>query len=103
MLPLGSDESVQVMAHPVGMLDSIGRRVGNATLDSGLPIEDGVARHPADQRRDSWRHRSCARGQRGWKAQPGGGVIGLGISPAISGSGRPRVEISGTASSSIRV
>ena len=48
MLPLGSDESVQVMAHPVGMLDSIGRRVGNATLDSGLPIEDGVARHPAD-------------------------------------------------------
>src|SRR5271156_2991308 len=51
----------------------------------------------------SVRQTPTARGQRGWKGQPGGGSIGLGGSPATGVRGRPLIERSGTASSSIRV
>src|SRR5258708_7977636 len=38
-----------------------------------------------------WRHRSKASGQRGLKAQPGGGSIGLGISPLTGIRWRPDI------------
>jgi hypothetical protein len=51
----------------------------------------------------SRRQRSCTGGQRGWKAQPGGGSMGLGISPVTGRRLRPVIARSGTASSSIRL
>ena len=49
------------------------------------------------------RQRASASGQRGWKLQPDGGVIGLGTSPRTASSPRPRREKSGMAASSMRV
>src|SRR6185312_5956316 len=43
----------------------------------------------------SARQRSLAKGQRGWKAQPGGGSIGLGTSPA-TGSLSPEAPLGGS-------
>ena len=51
----------------------------------------------------SRRQRSSAQGQRGWKAQPGGGSSGFGTSPATAVRATPVICRSGTASSSIRV
>src|SRR5260370_41551230 len=51
----------------------------------------------------SRRQRSKASGQRGLKAQPGGGSIGLGISPLTGIRWRPDIARSGTAPSSILV
>src|SRR6185369_14765552 len=51
----------------------------------------------------SRRHRSKASGQRGLKAQPGGGSIGLGISPFTGIRWRPLIARSGTAPSNILV
>ena len=42
-------------------------------------------------------------GQRGWKVQPGGGLIGFGTSPFTPTRCLPTMAMSGTASSSIRV
>src|SRR5262249_32349039 len=50
----------------------------------------------------SLRQRAKACGQRGWKAQPGGGSTGLGISPSIGLRCRPLMARSGTASISMR-
>jgi hypothetical protein len=47
--------------------------------------------------------RSLAKGQRGWKVQPEGGLIGLGTSPATGARWRPVMSRSGIVSSSIRV
>src|SRR5450756_2202598 len=47
------------------------------------------------------RHRSNTSGQRGLKAQPGGGSIGLGISPFTGIRWRPDIARSGTAPSSV--
>src|SRR5665213_3863575 len=52
----------------------------------------------------AWRRQSSnASGQRGLKAQPGGGSIGLGISPLTGIRWRPDIARSGTAPSSILV
>jgi hypothetical protein len=51
----------------------------------------------------SLRQRSEAKGQRGWKAQPGGGLIGLGTSPATEARWDPIFARSGTESNSILV
>src|SRR3954468_10291457 len=51
----------------------------------------------------SLRHSSKASGQRGLKAQPGGGSIGLGISPLTGMRWRPDIAKSGTAPRSILV
>jgi hypothetical protein len=47
--------------------------------------------------------RSLAKGQRGWKVQPVGGLIGLGTSPATGARWRPVMSRSGIVSRSIRV
>ena len=49
------------------------------------------------------RQRSSAQGQRGWKAQPPGGSIGLGTSPATALRSRSVMLRSGIVSSSRRV
>src|SRR6516164_7509646 len=51
----------------------------------------------------SLRHRSKASGHRGLKAHPGGGSIGLGISPLTGIRWRPDIARSGTAPSNIFV
>lgn len=47
--------------------------------------------------------RGPASGQRGWKAQPEGGVIGLGTSPPTGMRVRPVMSRSGIASINARV
>ena len=58
---------------------------------------------PSIRRGASRRQRSNASGQRGLKAQPGGGSIGFGISPLTGMRCRPDIARSGTAPSSILV
>ena len=68
------------------------------------PVVDGVAGDAVDQRgRLACGSDRTTSGQRGLKAQPGGGSIGFGISPLTGMRWRPDMARSGTASSSMRV
>ena len=63
----------------------------------GYPVVPGISAGAC------LRQRSNASGQRGLNAQPGGGSIGLGISPLTGIRWRPDIARSGTAPSSILV
>ncbi len=67
-------------------------------LDAKPALLDRVARHRAalDRAAPAGRstlQRSLAKGQRGWKVQPDGGLIGLGTSPATGALAAGHVEV----------
>jgi len=78
-----------------------------AVLDRDALLLDRVAGNQAPSTGSdcgrSTLQRSLANGQRGWKVQPEGGLIGLGTSPATGARWRPVISRSGIVSSSMRV